>query len=587
MDILLLQPVILIRVLFQDLQNGVTCLFIGYGCHIMPPVIMFHLFSLFYHIPRSRTTEMCQIGVIASSIDSLPARAYIYYVKISRRSGIRRAQQRTGGIRVKKAASLRAGRLLIISLILVLLALFCSGSAFAEEAAAPELILSQSEMILLKGQTKKLTWSAENVENPRSVTTSWISSDPTVVSVSGGTLTARGTGTAEITCIAKLADGSEISSSCSVTVQILVKAVNIKNRAVKLLIGRSTEPVEFTISPAQASCLTVTWTSSDETVAAVDENGVITAVGAGKAVITATSDEKMTSRPQKATVAVTVSQPVTGISITNGDLSIPKGRSVRLTAAVGPDNAANRKVIWTSSDPRVASVSGGTVTGKKAGTATITATAADGSGVSDSITVEVLQAVTGIKTAERHIALFPGESAYVSASVSPADATNKDVTWTSDDPGIASVSSDGLVTANSAGTAILTVTAADGSGKQASMRCYVEPAVPVTIISSGEENYKNNKLTLTVKNMCSKTTIVNFDFDLKLIGDYGTSGSKSYGLGRNEPVAPGKQRYIRRTLSGLSSADRFTITVTGVTTEDGHHYAIPFSEQEAWTFSVK
>ena len=143
------------------------------------------------------------------------------------------------------------------------------------------------------------------------------------------------------------------------------------------------------MTPSNATDKTVSWTSSNSSVAKVSD-GKITAVKAGTATITATAGGKTAS------VVVAVADapvPVASVSISgdgvrDGKLALKSGASVQLTATVSPSNATDRKVTWTSSDSSVANVMGtGVVTaGNKAGTATITATAG---GKSASVTVTV------------------------------------------------------------------------------------------------------------------------------------------------------------------------------------------------------
>lgn len=134
-----------------------------------------------------------------------------------------------------------------------------------------------------------------------------------------------------------------------------------------------TETLIATISPADAEDKTITWTTSDSAVATVVD-GKVTAVGSGTAMITATA-----SGGQEATCTVTVSQPLTGISLPSSSLSIAAGASAQITPVFTPSNATDKTVTWTSSNNSVASVdASGNVTALKPGVTTITAKAADG-----------------------------------------------------------------------------------------------------------------------------------------------------------------------------------------------------------------
>ena len=191
-------------------------------------------------------------------------------------------------------------------------------------------------------------------------------------------------------------DGSSAAVSavnCNTPQPVPVSSVSISGSGVSdgklsLKSGASVQ-LTATVTPSNATDKTVSWTSSNSSVAKVSD-GKITAVKAGTATITATAGGKTAS------VVVTVADnpvPVTSVSISGdgvsgGKLSLKSGASAQLTATVKPDNATDRKVTWTSSDSSVANVMGtGVVTaGSKAGRATVTATAG---GVSASVEVTV------------------------------------------------------------------------------------------------------------------------------------------------------------------------------------------------------
>ena len=185
-----------------------------------------------------------------------------------------------------------------------------------------------------------------------------------------------------------------------------------------------------------------------------------------------------TNRNASNSIEHTVTIPemkVSEITITpSGSVSIEVGKTTTLSATVTPGNAANRNIIWSSLHTGIATVNSqtGVVTGVNAGTATIRATAADGSGITADKSITVTPAivlVTGITiTPSGNVSVEAGKTATLSATVSPSNATNKNVTWSSLHTGIATVNSQtGLVTGANAGTATIRATAADGSGKTA------------------------------------------------------------------------------------------------------------------------
>ena len=153
---------------------------------------------------------------------------------------------------------------------------------------------------------------------------------------------------------------------------------------------------------------------------------------------------------------------VTGISLDKASLAVTVDSSVQLNASVEPENAQNKTVYWESSNPAVASVSAGLVTAKSKGTAIITARTDDG-GYTATCTVIVSQPVTGISLNQSSISIIKGKTYQLSASIQPSGASNRNVTWSSSNSNIATVSSSGKVSAKAAGTATITVTTKDGS----------------------------------------------------------------------------------------------------------------------------
>jgi prepilin-type N-terminal cleavage/methylation domain-containing protein len=159
------------------------------------------------------------------------------------------------------------------------------------------------------------------------------------------------------------------------------------------------------------------------------------------------------------------SVPVTGVSLDSAGFSLNVGESRTLTATVAPAAATNKYVTWSSDNSSVATVVNGVVTGVGAGQATITVTTADG-GKTAACVVTVSNGgsvpVTGISLNHTtDIFLVIGETKQLTAVFTPSDATNKNVTWNSTDPAVATVDVNGLVSAISAGRTIITVTTAD------------------------------------------------------------------------------------------------------------------------------
>ncbi len=247
--------------------------------------------------------------------------------------------------------------------------------------------------------------------------------------------------------------------------EIKISEISLDKTSLDLSVNDS-EKLTATIKPDDATNKAVNWTSTNTKVATVDADGLVKALGTGRATITVTAaDEGGAS----ATCEVTVTQPVTEITLDKTSLNLSVGNSETLTAIVKPDNASDKEVNWTSTNTKVATVdASGLVKAVGAGSATITATAADGSGVKATCKVTVVKLVSEITLDKTDLLLHVGESDSINATVAPADASNKEITWNSTNTEVATVDSTGKVTAVGAGTATITATAADESGISAS-----------------------------------------------------------------------------------------------------------------------
>jgi formylglycine-generating enzyme required for sulfatase activity len=170
---------------------------------------------------------------------------------------------------------------------------------------------------------------------------------------------------------------------------------------------------------------------------------------------------------------------VTGVSLNKTTLSVGVGGTETLIATITPENATNKNLTWASSDTTKATVNAdGLVTGVAVGAATITVTTADGNKTAScAVTVTAPVAVTGISLNKTTLSVGAGGTETLIATVAPADATNKAVSWTSDNEGVATVSADGVVSGVAVGTATITVTTADG-GK--TVTCAVTVTAPVS-----------------------------------------------------------------------------------------------------------
>ena len=284
-----------------------------------------------------------------------------------------------------------------------------------------------------------------------------------------------------------------------------VTGVTLNETALSLKPG-STATLVATVSPESAKDKSLTWSSSDESIVTVDENGKVKAIKEGKATITVTTKDGN----HKATVTITVSKEdikVTGVSFSNTTLNLATGSSMTLKPTISPSDATNKGLTWKSSDSSIVSVSDkGVITGRKEGKATITVTTKDG-GYTATITVTVKdEPVTGVKIQGNSSMIINGKQT-LKAVISPSNATNKGVTWESSDPSIATVDSKGNVVAKAKGTVTITVTTKDGNHK-ATLNINVKEQLVTKITISGSKKVNVGK-TITLKATVSPSNATN------------------------------------------------------------------------------
>ena len=335
------------------------------------------------------------------------------------------------------------------------------------------------------GDTKQLeTTVAPATASNKAV--SYVSSYPDVAKVSNtGLVTSVDNGTTTITVTTD--DGAKTAESV-IDVTIPVTGINMTPLTATLTSVGATQQLTASIIPDNARRKDISYTTSAEGVATVSPTGLITAVANGTANITATTSDGGFSKVCVVTVNIPV--PVASINVTPTTKTLTAVNATQAMAAeVLPTNATNKSVTWSSSKPAVAKVdaSTGVVTALTNGSANIIATAADGSGKTGQgvITVNIPVPVTAIDVTPKDQTLTTlNATKQMAAAITPSDATNKKVIWSSSAPEIAKVdASTGIVTALTNGTANIIATAADGSDVTGQTSVIVNIPVPVSSVS--------------------------------------------------------------------------------------------------------
>lgn len=418
-----------------------------------------------------------------------------------------------------------------------------------------KVTVTPAAMAVYAGYTRKLTAKVYPTEaEDKSV--KWYSSDPKIATVSAtGVVKGISNGYCTITC--KSNDGGIIDTA-AVRVVTRVESVSLNKTSVKLYTTKSTtlKPI---ILPAAASNKNVTWKSSNTKVATVDKNGKVTAVGSGKATITCTTENR--GLTAKCVVTVLKKVEVASLTLNKYSQNMYKGRTVTLKAIVGPADATFKQVKWTSSNTKVATVDkNGVVTAVGRGTATITCTSTDNPMIKRTCEVKVYVRTTGVKLNTTGIKVYETKTRQLTATVTPSDATNKNVTWKSSDRNIATVNSKGLVTAKKPGTAYITCTTNNG-GYVAKCKVVVVKLVKSTSVTLNKTSvsiYDGNyyQLTATVKPADTSSKAVTYTSS-------DTSVVKVYSSGKIYGVKPGKATITCKTKDTGKTA-KCVVTVKAV-----------------------
>jgi uncharacterized protein YjdB len=395
-------------------------------------------------------------------------------------------QHRTAKCRIAEA---RRGR----AWLLAAFSIACGGSITATDLSAPdvvEVVVAPITANVVVGGTLPLQAtmrdaSGQAISGP---TLLWSVQDTSIATVSpAGVVTARAVGSTQV---AASADGRSGLASITV-VPVPVASVTVTPARVDLTPGaRATlGAVTYDASGGPLGGRAVVWASSNESVATVDASGVVTALAAGSATITATSEGISGSS------AVSVANPaVASVALQPRSATLQRGATLQLSSTITDESGAtvtNRLPTWTSSNTAVAIVSAsGLVTALSTGSTNIAA-ALDGKADTASIIV-VAVPVGSVSVQPTTVSLTVGQGSTLTATVKDANGTvvtDRPVAWTTSNAAVASVTQAGVVKALAAGSATISATSEGSSG---SAVVTVTPAVVdhIVITPSSVDNLR-------------------------------------------------------------------------------------------------
>lgn len=359
--------------------------------------------------------------------------------------------------------------------------------------------VSPSPTSVIVGRTVQLTAAPRNATGQQLAgrNVSWTSGSPALATVSSSGLV-RGIAPGNAVIVATV-DGRQGSAQVNVR-PVPVASVTVSPSTASTTVGQNVTLSASTLD-ASGGILTgrvVGWTSSDNTVATVSGNGVVTGAGSGTVTITAISEG------QSGIATVTVGQvPVASVVVTPAQAGLTVGQTQQLSAQPNDDSGqplAGRPVTWSTSSASVATVSAtGTVTGVAAGTATITATS---EGQSGTATVTVTNPgpgpIASISVSPSSGTLNVGQSATLTATARDAGGTivPASITWSSSSSSVATVSSGGVVTGVAAGTATITASSGTVTGT-ATITVQLAPVARIVITPPNPEVEEDETIQLT------------------------------------------------------------------------------------------
>ena len=376
----------------------------------------------------------------------------------------------------------------------------CAVTVQAEPVSVTGVFLNESSMTLVGNESGKLIATIEP-SNAANKNINWSSSDENIVTVNDeGRIIGKGEGTATITVTTE--DGN-YSDDCVVTVDYIeVTDIFLSHESFILSIGKSMV-IACGVLPLNATDQSVQWSNSNENVIDLDVTdmgnsyyaGEVTGLTEGTSTISVTTND---GNYTKNCVVTVIDGPigVTGIDINKKTLSLLVYEWQYLSANISPFNADNKKVIWTSDNEDVVMVTqSGQVGAMSPGTAIITATTEDGGLTANcEVTVkEDYKEVTGIAFNKTTMVLNVSDNEKLAFTITPSDATNKNVSWSSSDGSVVSVDEEGVIEGLKEGSAIITVTTEDGGFTDQCEVTVRKTAIIVTGVS-----FDNNEITIMI-----------------------------------------------------------------------------------------
>ena len=367
-----------------------------------------------------------------------------------------KAQLKLTVVRPVTSVSVKTDRLPVYAATDGQVAPFLTERENAEENELPVLLLPVKKKYQLQVAVEPRDASNRNV--------TFASSDEAVFTASKAGVAGVAPGEGILTVASET--NPEVLTRFRVLVVQPVTRLTITSSAPTVTVGQQIT-VNAIATPENATMKDVIWSSGDERILTVDANGVVTGVKRGNGRIIATAKDGSNTR---ANISIRVVQNPERITLAAGEITVDVGRNTLCKATVEPRDADNKKVSWTSSDERIATVDkNGRIKGNAVGECTITCISDADAGIFTSLTVHVQQPVTRLAFTAKSAAVYVDETIRLTWNIEPANATNPTLTFKSSNDRVATVDENGLVTARSSGKVTITAMTTDGSRRKATI----------------------------------------------------------------------------------------------------------------------
>lgn len=448
----------------------------------------------------------------------------------------------------------------IVLIILLLIAKGCSNSkkntnnktSVVTRGQTPTVVIGRDSLSLAIGESYTLDAEVllSSKTNP---VIRWRSEDSNIASVNDdGYITGVSEGIVNIVAYYD-ENNRTYKNFCIVTVTSNVKkaeSISLTQESISLKRGQ-TFLIQVGVTPNDAKVGTFTYESDDSSIASVDEKGYIKANSVGTTTITVKTEDNLTAKMNVIVSqdAVTSIMP-TGLHLVDVTNGLAIGKTTEIIYNITPSNATNKSVTWKSSNPSVATVNNGIVTGVSAGTCTIVATTSNNISSSVEIRVEPNTIpVTGISIVGNTSFTMPlGGTRLLGYIISPNNATNKKVTYTSSNSNVIIVDSNGILAAVGQGNAVVTISTEDGSKKaiaNVTVTGGISPTNTTTSTTSSSNNTSSNNI---VTNDRSSNNVDNNSFN-QTVETYSVTSSSNFFSSSSDTTSSSCNSYNMITIS--------------------------------------